>query len=257
METGNETKISKQGKLVEILRIINENQISNYEISKNTGISEAGLGSITNGITKNPREITVNTIFMYLIKNYESNYSNIVIDHISPKDQLYEILATKKNDAPEGIVINDNELVEASEYIVPIKGQAGLKKAFFYPDEYIEQNFKHETILVKPSDRGTFLKIEVDGSSMPGILDPGDWARCEEISKIHWLDKNVFKPQKVYCLFHNKRGILFKRIINAMQDRITLSSDNDDKAEFPNEEFNLIEFSKILLVKKVEKNLDL
>jgi hypothetical protein len=257
MKTEYSSKISKQEKLEEILRIIKENSISNYEISKSTGISEAGLGSITNGITKNPRELTVNSIFIYLTSNYETKYRDVDIDHVSPQKQLKEILSSKENRISEGKIINDDDLVEASEYIVPLKGQAGLHKAFFYPDEYIEQNFKHETILVNPSDRGTFLKIEVDGNSMPGVLDPGDWARCEEISKIHWMDKNVFKPKKVYCLFHNKRGILFKRISKVLNDTITLSSDNKDKTEYPDEEFNLIEFSKILIVKKVEKNLDL
>ncbi|MCY0967894.1 S24 family peptidase [Chryseobacterium wangxinyae] len=186
-----------------------------------------------------------------------STLDDIDLDIDSLNKKVRDLTRKSRKVTGEGTIINEDDLVEATEYVVPIKGQAGLQKAFFYPDEYIEQNFKHDVILVKPSERGTFLKIEVDGGSMPGVLDPGDWARCEEIPKIHWLDKNVFKPKKVYCLFHNKRGILFKRISKVSNDTITLSSDNKDKIEYPDEEFNLIEFSKILIVKKVEKNLDL
>lgn len=169
---------------------------------------------------------------------------------------LDNIIKNKNNRQPEGEgrVISDSELVEVFQYVVPIKGQAGLNKAFFYPDEYIEENFVKESILVKPSERGKYLKIEVEGNSMPNVLNPGDWARCEEIPKLHWLDKNIFKPKKVYCLFHNKRGILFKRISKVFNDTITLSSDNSDKSEYPDEIFNLIEFSKILIVRKVEKD---
>lgn len=69
METQN-TKISKQDKINKIFDLIEKYHISNYEISKNTGISEAGLGSITNKETKNPREVTVNAIYNYLISKY-------------------------------------------------------------------------------------------------------------------------------------------------------------------------------------------
>lgn len=180
---------------------------------------------------------------------------NIDLEISILSQKIKELTKKKTGSTGEGRLISDSSLVEATQYIVPVKGQAGLNKAFFYPDEYIEEHFERELILVKPSERGSFLKIEVDGNSMPGVLDPGDWARCEEIPKIDWMHKNIFKPKKVYCLFHNKRGILFKRISKVVNDIVTLSSDNSDKAEYPDEEFNLIEFSKILIVRKVEKEL--
>ena len=65
-----DTNISKKEKMQVIFNIIKSNKVSNYEISQNTGISEAGLGSITNGDTKNPRELTVNAIYDFLTKKY-------------------------------------------------------------------------------------------------------------------------------------------------------------------------------------------
>ncbi len=152
-------------------------------------------------------------------------------------------------------IIHDSELVEAEQFIIPIPGQAGLKKAFFAPDQYIEDHFEKETILVRPNERAIYHKIEVDGDSMPGIVDQGDWARCVDIPKTEWLEKGTFKPNRVYCLFHRYKGPLFKRITKTFLDSITLSSDNADKDEYPDEVFDLAEFSKILRVVVVEKRL--
>lgn len=161
----------------------------------------------------------------------------------------------KDQNQSEGKLIDESSLVAAVQYIVPIPGQAGIKKAFFAPDEYIEQNFTKEIIYVKPSERGIYHKIEVDGDSMPGIVDKGDWARCEDIPRTSWIDPNIFKKDKVYCLFHRTKGILFKRISKRFLDSITLSSDNTDKVEYPDQTFDLNEFSKILIVRVVEKRL--
>jgi phage repressor protein C with HTH and peptisase S24 domain len=161
---------------------------------------------------------------------------------------------SKNSNSHQGHFINDDDLVPSSQYIIPLKGQAGLRKAFFYPDEYIDTNFEKETIFVKPSERGTYYKIEVDGNSMVGKLDPGDWTRCEDIPKMYWIEKGTFKPEKIYCLIHRTRGILFKRIAKLVLEEITLTSDNTDKIEYPDETFDLNEFSKIMIVRKIEKD---
>ncbi|MCT4024347.1 hypothetical protein J2O09_05735 [Elizabethkingia anophelis] len=85
MKDNKNTSVSKQKKLEIIFNIISKYKISNYEISQNTGISEAGLGSITNGDTKNPRELTVNAIFDYLVKTYTD--SEKVIDTVEYENE--------------------------------------------------------------------------------------------------------------------------------------------------------------------------
>lgn len=194
-----------------------------------------------------------------ILKNVLSSIPNIGLKVNSTKDDvlnsLKQIQSKRKSiSSNEGRIINDSELVQATQYIVPIKGQAGLKKAFFYPDEYIEEHFDKELILVRPTERAVYHKIEVDGNSMPGTLEPGDWARCEDISKIFWTEKDTFKPNKIYCLIHRKLGILFKRISKTYHGTITLSSDNPNKIDYPDQDFDLMEFSKILIVRKVEKD---
>lgn len=181
------------------------------------------------------------------------------IDNVDKKLQALNALKLikekKKNKTSEGRLIDESELIPVEQFIIPIPGQAGLKKAFFAPDQYIEEHFEKEIILVKPSERATYHKIEVDGNSMPGVLEPGEWARCEDIPQVYWENKDTFKPNKVYCLFHRKHGILFKRVSVPYYGSITLSSDNPDKTEYPDETFDLMEFSKILIVRKKEVDL--
>lgn len=179
--------------------------------------------------------------------------------HTDKKSQAFEDLhrVTKKiknKSTSEGRIIDESQLIPVHQYIIPLKGQAGLRKAFFYPDEYINTNFEREVIYVKPEERAVYYKIEVDGNSMVGKLDPGDWTRCEDIPKMYWIEKGTFKPEKIYCLIHRTRGILFKRISKMHNENITLTSDNPDKAEYPDETFDLNEFSKILIVRKIEKD---
>ncbi|WP_426473391.1 helix-turn-helix domain-containing protein [Chryseobacterium balustinum] len=82
MKENQDTKISKQEKLEYVLKIIRDKKISNYEIEKNTGISQAGLGSITNGQTKNPRLTTINTLYEYLQQKYNVD----IVKSLEPKD---------------------------------------------------------------------------------------------------------------------------------------------------------------------------
>lgn len=218
---------------------VSKNTISNYEIGGVIPKSKLPiLESILNKFPNIGNAVAVSNTKDDALEN---------LKHIQSRRKL--------RNHNEGRLINDSSLAPAIQYIVPIPGQAGLRKAFFSPDEYIEENFDKETVLVKPSERAVYYKIEVDGNSMTGVLEPGDWARCEDIPRIYWGEKDVFKPNKVYCLFHRKNGILFKRISKVNYGTITLSSDNSNKIDYPDQDFDLMEFSKIMIVKKVEKYL--
>ncbi|MFC7347266.1 helix-turn-helix transcriptional regulator [Chryseobacterium zhengzhouense] len=226
--------------------------------------TESAFSQVVNG--KVPFSETLyaklKTLYSFLDINWlkhnigEMINEELVLDN---KNQAFQdLLRVTNNIKPinshEGRIINESELIPVKQYIIPLKGQAGLRKAFFFPDEYIDSNFEKETIYVKPSERGTYYKIEVDGNSMVGKLDPGDWTRCEDIPKMYWIDKGTFKADKIYCLIHRTRGILFKRISKVLLENVTLTSDNPDKMEYPDETFDLNEFSKILIVRKIEKD---
>ncbi|WP_185269458.1 helix-turn-helix domain-containing protein [Chryseobacterium bernardetii] len=239
------------------------NKIDIKEFKKKHGLTTSEVADIANVSVRavqsweyNQRNIS-SSAFKLLV-DYEQNvFSKSKKDHESEVMQkLKEVTAKKKKSkTSEGRLIDESELVPVEQFIIPIPGQAGLKKAFFAPDQYIEDHFEKEVIYVKPSERAVYHKIEVAGNSMPGILEPGEWARCEDIPQMYWENRDTFKPNKVYCLFHRKHGILFKRVSTPYYGSITLSSDNPDKVEYPDETFDLMEFSKILIVRKKEVDL--
>lgn len=100
-------------------------------------------------------------------------------------------------------------------------------------------------------ERNAYHIIEVKKNSMKGFFEPKDWVICEEIPLKFWEEKETFNPNKVYCLFHRKYGVLFKRISKVHHGVITLSSNKIDSLD---EDFDLMNFSKILIVRKVERN---
>ncbi|WP_295093691.1 hypothetical protein [uncultured Flavobacterium sp.] len=58
--------LSKREKLKFILEKVEEIQLSAYEISKGTTLTEAGVSRILKGIAKNPHEKSLNIILEYL-----------------------------------------------------------------------------------------------------------------------------------------------------------------------------------------------
>jgi len=60
--------LTKKEKLDFIKQEIEKQHISAYTISKNTNLTEAGVGKILNGTVKNPHESSIDTILLYLEK---------------------------------------------------------------------------------------------------------------------------------------------------------------------------------------------
>jgi len=242
-------------------RYLKFKNVSQADFAESIGVSHGYVGAIrksiqpekVNKIVKIYPDLNID----WLLTGKGNMSTDAIIESINPTtiDVLNQLKRIKGKTTSEGHLVNNSTLVPVEQYRIPLKGQAGLKKAFFSPDEYIEENFEKEIVYVRPNERAVYHKIEVDGHSMPGVLDPGDWAHCIDIPRNTWLEKDTFKPNKVYCLFHRTLGILFKRISKVDTDRITLSSDNSDKVEYPDMEFDLMEFSKILLVKRKEVDL--
>lgn len=150
MKKENDTKISKQYKLKEIFRIIDKYKVSNYEISKNTGISEAGLGSITNGETKNPRELTVNSIYNYLVEKYES-----------PQGEMLKSLEESpiKGDEVKAVPYDNYMMVEYAD----LGTSAGILGGGDNP-AYLPETKRR--LVPKEFDSGKYLVVGVYGDSM-------------------------------------------------------------------------------------------
>lgn len=216
MKKNEYTKISKQEKLDVIFNIIKKFRVSNYEISKNTSISEAGLGSIVNGCVKNPRDTTVNTIYDYLT----NTYANPTLHPTSEQDLP---LATYVDNQGEGIPL------------IPLEAMAGIGNGEI---SVLELDCERYVI---PMFKGADYLIPVKGSSMIPKYNSGDVVACKKLS----LQDIFFQWNKVYVL-DTEQGALIKRVCKGSdKDYITLVSDNEKYEPF---ELHLSKIYAIALV---------
>ncbi|MDE5507717.1 helix-turn-helix transcriptional regulator [Elizabethkingia meningoseptica] len=199
---------------------------------------------------------TINDIFPDLIDSVAEKH---VISSKALEDAIHKITSRKlkQNKTPgEGMLLTGNDMALVKVTKIDVEGQASLRAAF-YAEEYITQNFPTELQQVPKEEAGNHyyeIRVRKDGFSMINKLEPLDWTRSVEIPVSQWNDENIFKKDKIYCLWHPIRGILFKNIINRQGNTVTLHSSNPDKNEYPDEKFHLGEFKKILLVKKIIKD---
>ncbi len=175
------------------------------------------------------------------------------------KNETSEIQVYKS----EGKIIKDYDQPSKEVYIIPVKGRAGLEQVYY--DDIALSKLETENLTIKqPSSKGSkWFKIEVEGVSMDDStnefegskysLSEGDWAYCRSIPKINWRDKLHINKVKIFCFFHNTRGIIFKKIKehNYETGELLLSSLNSDKERFPDFKINVAECSYICNVIKV------
>lgn len=98
--------MTKKEKLKFVLEKTKEMQISAYDIAKNTTLTEAGVGRILNGTSKNPQENSLNSIITYLetkqvSQNYTHNNSHFEEPNAKytnkPENDLRELLACRES----------------------------------------------------------------------------------------------------------------------------------------------------------------
>ena len=63
----------KENKLLTIKEIANNYNVTNYEISKNTGVSEGTLSRLMRGMVTTPRKNVIDAIYNYLTPHYPHN----------------------------------------------------------------------------------------------------------------------------------------------------------------------------------------
>lgn len=238
-------------KLKEIAKKLNI-RFANAELSKNLGFSKGVVSEYLN----NKKRVSQN--FIEELENYyEINYLEFLK---SSQNELNEPQIEYK---PEGKIVNIEDLPVKDVYIVPIKGRGGLESSYF-ADEVITKLKKEKLTIKKPSSNGSkWFKIEVEGISMDDStnefdgskysLCEGDWAYCRSIPRVNWRNKLHLNKVKVFCFFHNTRGIIFKKVKshNVETGDLILTSLNQDKKQFPDFKINVGECTYICNVIKV------
>lgn len=160
-----------------------------------------------------------------------------------------------KNDG-KSKVVNIEDLNPVKAFVIPIKGRAGLQSNYYAEVMINDLEVEEGVILTTEKKFGTYFKIEVEGESMydgtDGGLKHGDWAYCRSVPRHYWRDKLHFHKYKIWCFFHNERGIIFKCIKKHIPEtgELFLYSLNPDKTEFPDFEINIGECSYVCNVVK-------
>jgi len=165
--------------------------------------------------------------------------------------QLGKIQNGRSKNKSDGKVLSSDDVVSIKTFVIPMKGFAGLKRAI-YNDQYITEHFEETTTQVPHHLYSPIsYRIQSSGESMPKSIPNNAWVTGVPVSEDIWYSYK-FDPERVYIFFHPYRGILFKQVQRLSEMKIKLSSENEDKIEYEDEEFEITEFRKILLAIKVE-----
>lgn len=239
-------QFSKSDKLKEILRLVEKYKVTNYEISKNTGLTEAGLGKIMSGKTQNPRSETIDIIYNYVVGKYKGDFEHLGGRSLEPEFSVQEY-------SPK---YQSNELIEKTYNgstpvrVVTTKARAGWSDAY-YSEEYLA-DMPLITIETDENYKGEYLAFEVDGDSMEPEYFPGDIVICRMVKRDLWQYK-LHYDQYDFVIAHSIRGIMLKEIVNHDTETgiITCHSLNPDHDDFT---INLREVAYLYNVVEVRQN---
>jgi len=226
--------MDKKDKLNKIIKLAETRGITAYQIAKNTNLSEAGIGKILNGKSKNPHISSIDTIINFL-DNYPTNLTNQPFKNINEN---------KFAQLPDGEFILEVQLIPFNAYASYLESlETGEVSEFF------------ETIIF-PVDKygsGNYKAFKIKGDSMNGghIDDTPDGATvlAKELCRHQW--KDGFQPSNHGWIILSKVNIFHKDIINLNNETgdITLHSRNKSP-EYSNFTINLNNVYQIFKVIK-------
>ncbi len=105
----------KENKLLTIKEIANNYNVTNYEISKNTGVSEGTLSRLMRGMVTNPRKNVIDAIYNYLTTHYPHNEATHNINsngnNNTPPQQDSQV-QTQENNIYSEMIATQRELID-------------------------------------------------------------------------------------------------------------------------------------------------
>lgn len=206
------------------IRLLKESTLSNYEISKQTHISQSTLGNYKNDKTK-PTPANAEILLQFFSSKTEKEHEAVPL---TPNHILYVPLV--------------NQYAQAG-YL------SGHTDA-----EYLE-SLPTIPFMVDQEAHGNYIAFEVRGDSMnDGTEDSyleGDRLLCREVHRSLWQDSKLHIRKWDFVIVHIE-GILVKRILehNVERGTLTIHSLNPmypDKTLYLNEIyqiFNVIEYTR-------------
>ncbi len=135
---------NKESMLFIIKEIANNYNVTNYEISKNTGVSEAALSKIMRGIVKNPRKNVIDAIYNYLTTHYPHDGTTQNTQNNNNGDNNVYTNSTGKTTAQQETTGQD-KINENNIYIEMIATQRELISQYRKEIEYLRRKLKENT----------------------------------------------------------------------------------------------------------------
>ena len=215
------------------------------ELSKILGVSKNTIWNYENGGKIPGSKIS---LILTVLNMYSTN-NNSEMD-VNKNNTESDVVVSEKETFKEFVIIPHDSAEELKDNYFDIKSISKLK---------IEVKEIPETQL-KDSE---WFKVEVLGASMDDVngkamaskhsLTQGEWAYCASIPKHYWRDMSLLNNSSIFCFFHNRLGVFFRKIKkqNIKTGELELYSLNRDKLEFPNININLSECSYVLCVTEV------
>jgi len=194
------TSDSAADRIEKALEALHSSQLSNYEISKHTHISQSTLGNYKNGKTR-PTPANAEILLQYFSKDAEQ---------------------------PEAPRNNEAAFITTSHILnVPLVNQyayAGYLCGYADP-EYLE-TLPTLPFIIDQEAHGSYIAFEVKGDSMDDGTDEaykeGDRLLCREIQRHLWAESKLHIRKWDFVIVHTD-GILVKRIVNHDVEHATIT----------------------------------
>lgn len=211
--------------LEEILEILKKEGVTAYQIAQKTSLTEAAIGKIFNGKTKNPQKSTIDILNNYIL-NYTDSYPRLVKEG----DVTYDLHGKSSINR---IVQLDNGQHWVSMPLIEADNQENYL-ASLKSDRFIKELPTH-SIIIDQIDKGKYIAFSVNGDSMDDGTHKGirygAILTCREFAKDQWATI-MNEGKRPYWVVVHKKGILFKQIIEVDEESITCHSLN------PSPEYN-------------------
>ncbi len=226
--------ITKQEKLKKIIIYVEDNDISAYEIAKNTKLTEAGIGKILNKVSKNPREMTVDAIYNYLFAKQNNTEPEIMTNSNGNK-------FVEKEDGSFNVTVK----------MMPFEAYASHLETL--NDANVVHEWEEVTFDVSQYGRGNYMAFRTKGDSMNGgkLNDTPDGSLVlgRELGNHHWQDG--FRATDYGWIILSKENIFHKDIVNFDKEtgNITCHSRNPSP-EYSDFQLNLNDVYQIFKVIK-------
>ena len=202
------------------------------DLAKETGITRAAIGSYEEGRAV-PKLDSLQNIARY----FNLSLDQIVDASLSKEGSPGSIHAGGENLRILSTVVDpgNKELVA----LVPARASAGYTAGYGDP-AYIEKLSVFSLPFPELSQEKTYRVFQINGDSMEP-LKSGTYIICE-----YTLDREEIKEGGAYIVVTRNDGIVFKRIYNIKNEKITLTSDNPAYQPYQVEKTEILEIWKAL-----------